>query len=82
MAVNRCICHTIPFSDALTLARRAGCDTVAALQAHLPLGTGCGLCVPYMQRALATGEVDLPVLGAAESEYWLERSGVVAEGRG
>jgi bacterioferritin-associated ferredoxin len=82
MAVSRCICHTILFADALALARRTGCGTVAALGAHCALGTGCGLCVPYMQRALATGETDLPVLGAAESAYWLDRSGLVAEDRG
>lgn len=80
MAVNRCICHMVPFADALALARRNGCATVAALQGHTPLGTGCGLCIPYMQRALATGETDLPVLGAAESAYWIELSGLVGEG--
>lgn len=81
MAVSRCICHAIPFAGALALAERNGCDTVAALQAYCSLGTGCGLCVPYMQRALRTGETDLPVLGEAESAFWLERSGLITEGQ-
>jgi bacterioferritin-associated ferredoxin len=82
MAVNRCICRDILFVDALALARRVGCRTVAELQAHCTLGTGCGLCIPYMQRALATGETDLPVLGRAESQLWLDRSGLIPEGEG
>jgi bacterioferritin-associated ferredoxin len=79
MAVSRCICREILFADALVVARAFNCRTVAGLQRHCELGTGCGLCVPYMQRAIATGENDLPVLDASESAYWLERSGLVAE---
>lgn len=82
MAVSRCICHAVTFVKGLELARRHGCTTVAELQGYVPLGTGCGLCIPYMQRALATGETDLPVLGERESDQWLERSGVITEGKG
>lgn len=82
MAVSRCICHTITFAKGLELAQRHGCRTVAELQGLAPLGTGCGLCIPYMQRALATGETDLPVLGEQESALWLERSGVITEEEG
>lgn len=76
MAVDRCICRSITFEHALARARALGVRSVGALQHHLPVGTGCGRCVPYMQRALATGEVDLPVLDDAEAERWMERSGV------
>ncbi len=79
MAVNRCLCRKIPFAQALETAREAGCGNVAELQRYLPLGTGCGLCIPYMQRALATGETDLPVLGEAESNRWLAVSGLMPE---
>ena len=82
MAVNRCICNDVLFADALALARKLGCDTVRALQSHSALGTGCGLCVPYMQRSIETGETDLPVFGERERAHWLHRSGVVAEGLG
>jgi len=82
MAVNRCICHKITFADALTLAAEHRCATVAELGEHCALGSGCGLCVPYMQRALRTGEVDLPVLDVAETAYWMERSGLIPEGEG
>ncbi|MEO6048519.1 MAG: hypothetical protein ABIQ57_13640 [Candidatus Kapaibacterium sp.] len=81
MAVNRCLCHGVPFAAALAIAGAHGCATVAALQNFCALGTGCGLCVPYMQRSLATGETDLPVLGNREMELWTGRSGIVTEGR-
>ncbi len=79
MAVDRCICKKIPFSTALGIARHHGCATVAELQRYCELGTGCGLCVPYMQCSLVTGETDLPVLGAGDYEQWLQRSGLATE---
>lgn len=80
MAVERCICHKVPFEHALACARANGCTTVAELQHHLPLGTGCGLCIPYMQCALETGQTDLPVFDEEETRRWLERSGLIVEG--
>ena len=77
MAVNRCICNSVPFAAALALARRNGITTVAGLQRISPLGTSCGLCVPYMQRALMTGETDLPVLAEIEAASLRALSGVV-----
>ena len=66
----------VRFSDALPLARRHGCSSVADLRVYSSLGSGCGLCIPYMQRALMTGETDLPVLGPSESAALLLRSGL------
>lgn len=82
MAVDRCICRHVPFASALTVARERGCTSVAELQAHLPLGTGCGLCVPYMQCALETGRTDLPVFDEAATAHWHARSGLIEEGKG
>jgi bacterioferritin-associated ferredoxin len=76
MAVNRCICNNVPFAAALVLARHSGVTTVAGLQRLSPLGTGCGLCVPYMQRSLMTGETDLPVLPDREAASLRALSGV------
>lgn len=81
MAVNRCICNNVLFADAQDLARRLGCRRVSELQQHSPLGTSCGLCIPYMQRALETGEIDLPVLDEREAGEWLRRSGMMVEGK-
>jgi bacterioferritin-associated ferredoxin len=76
MAVDRCICRNITFAHGLSVARTLGVHTVGALQHHVGIGTNCGRCIPYMQRALMTGEVDLPVLGDAEMEALMERSGI------
>lgn len=76
MAVDRCICRMITFAEGLAAARTLGVRTVGALQRHVEIGTGCGRCIPYMQRALFTGETDLPVLTERESELLMERSGV------
>ncbi|MBC8145588.1 MAG: hypothetical protein H7X80_08370 [bacterium] len=76
MAVDRCICRSITFARALTRARALDVHTVGALQRHVPLGTDCGRCIPYMQCALLTGVTDLPVLADAELERLMECSGV------
>lgn len=76
MAVDRCLCRKVRFVDALAVARGIGARTVGQLQRHLDLGTGCGLCIPYMQRSLMTGETDLPLLDAAESARLVERAGI------
>jgi bacterioferritin-associated ferredoxin len=76
MAVDRCICRNITFAQALAYARALGVHSVGALQHTVPIGTACGRCIPYMQRALMTGEVDLPVLADVEAERLMECSGV------
>jgi bacterioferritin-associated ferredoxin len=78
MAVDRCICRNVRFADALEIARRERVATVAELQRHSSLGSGCGLCVPYMQLAIASGVSDLPVLDARRCEELRRASGVVA----
>lgn len=76
-----CICHSITFAEALRSAGESGARDVAALQRRLPLGTGCGMCVAYMQCALETGRTDLPVFDDASMEFWRRRSGLSTEGR-
>ncbi|MCC7437097.1 MAG: (2Fe-2S)-binding protein [Armatimonadetes bacterium] len=76
MAVDRCICKNVPFSEALLLARKHSCATVAQLQAFTPLGTNCGRCIPYMQLALLTGRDDLPVLDDATQQQLRAAAGV------
>lgn len=79
MAVDRCICTSVRFSEALELARRHSCRSVAELQRFTPLGTGCGLCIAYMQLALESGSASLPVLPVEEMDRLRRRSGVTLE---
>lgn len=79
LLVSRCICTELDFVRAREDARRIGARTVAELQSTLPIGTGCGRCVPYVQRTLETGETIHPVLDEREVEEYSLRSGVVPE---
>ena len=79
MAVNRCICRDVTFESALAIARARGFGSVRQLRDASPLGSGCGLCIPYMQRSLMTGQTDLPVLDEPERLRLMELSGMMAE---
>lgn len=54
--VDRCTCTGRTFADLLAEARAAGLD-VEGLMRETGAGEGCGLCRPYLRRALRTGEV-------------------------
>jgi bacterioferritin-associated ferredoxin len=79
VAVNRCICRDVTFESALAIAQARGFGSVRQLRDASPLGSGCGLCIPYMQRALMTGETDLPVLEEPERLRLVELSEVTPE---
>ncbi len=82
MAVNRCICCEQDFAVALPVARKFTCTTVAGLQEHIEISTGCGLCIPYVQRMVETGETDLPVLSPDEAQELIWRSGTIGTRNG
>lgn len=53
--VSRCICRNVPFAELLPRARAQNWDLLALMQAT-GCGAQCGLCRPYLQRMLRTGE--------------------------
>jgi bacterioferritin-associated ferredoxin len=55
MRIDRCICTGRTFAEALERSRAEGWD-LEGLRIHLGVGGNCGLCRPYVRRALATGE--------------------------
>ena len=55
MLVSRCICRNVPFAELLPRARAHNWDLLALMQAT-GCGAQCGLCRPYLQRMLRTGE--------------------------
>lgn len=61
MAVKRCICFDRSFEEVRDIAVRTG---GGLLEAHKQTGCGarCGLCLPYIQYMLMTGDTDLPVM--------------------
>lgn len=53
--ITRCVCMRMPFERLLPLARREGW-TLPVLMAETGCGRQCGMCRPYLQRMLETGE--------------------------
>ncbi len=60
MAVDRCICHKVPFSQILALSR--GGFSLRQIVEQTRCTTGCGMCGPYVRMAIKTGRTSLPVL--------------------
>ena len=61
MGVDRCVCREVMFSRLIELARERGAG-FDELQRLTGCGTGCGMCIPYIRVAVATGKPDLPVM--------------------
>ncbi|MDP9144627.1 MAG: (2Fe-2S)-binding protein [Actinomycetota bacterium] len=57
MKIDRCVCTGRTFAEALERAGAEGWD-IDGLRTHLGVGGHCGLCRPYVRRALATGETE------------------------
>ncbi|MEO1584938.1 MAG: (2Fe-2S)-binding protein [Planctomycetota bacterium] len=61
MPVDRCVCHTVPFTELKQLAD-AGTDSFDDLSMETGCGTGCGMCEPYVRLMLKTGQTSFPVM--------------------
>ena len=55
MDIDRCICTGITFASALAKAKTEQWG-LEELKRELGVSANCGLCRPYLRRALATGE--------------------------
>ncbi|MCE2504051.1 MAG: hypothetical protein J4G05_08345 [Chlorobi bacterium] len=76
MLVSRCICYDQPFEQSIEIARNEGCKTVLELQDYITISKRCGLCIPYVQRAIETGEEVIPRMSQEEAARWRKRSGI------
>lgn len=56
LTVRRCVCFEKSFEALHRIALRHGCRSIEDLQRHATFGKRCGLCLPYVQRMLDTGE--------------------------
>lgn len=54
--VKMCVCHRKKFDLILELARQQECETVEDIQDKDIACKGCGMCHPYVQKMLVTGE--------------------------
>ncbi|MDR9416139.1 MAG: hypothetical protein RI564_07635 [Gracilimonas sp.] len=54
--VSKCICHERNFEEIKEYAGGHGYDSVEELQADNYCSCSCGLCIPYVELMLKTGE--------------------------
>ena len=57
LTINRCLCEKKRFADVVPGARAAGWSLLELMR-QTGCGTHCGLCRPYLRRALKTGEIE------------------------
>lgn len=55
--IDRCVCYGRTFSELKQEAANDHVESVEELQKYVEFGLSCGLCVPYVERMLSTGEV-------------------------
>ncbi len=60
--VRACMCTSLTFRVILGVARDRGYTKVEQLTELLGCGGSCGLCMPYLQRMLETGETEFAVI--------------------
>ena len=60
--VKACICHEMSFAEMKILSEERNFDTVEDVMQATDCGTGCGLCRPYIEKMLATGETEMELI--------------------
>lgn len=55
-SVSKCICHSIDFTEVKSYSEENNITSVKELQEKKYCSCGCGLCAPYIELMLETGE--------------------------
>lgn len=75
LRIDRCVCHDVPFGEVVQWSKSTGCRSVDEAAREFKCTTSCGMCMPYVERALETGQsVFHEILPLIRSESH-ERSG-------
>jgi NAD(P)H-nitrite reductase large subunit len=54
--IDRCVCHDVTFADVVRWSAATGCRNVDGAAREFRCTTSCGMCLPYIERALETGQ--------------------------
>ncbi len=73
--VTRCVCLNVEFRRVIPYLREEKITSVVELQSEIDIGSGCGLCLPYLQRTIETGVTEHALLGEKERRDLIARSG-------
>ncbi len=57
-SVKRCVCHKKTFCEILDIASEMNFTTYAQLLENKICGMGCGMCHPYLNKMMVTGETE------------------------
>lgn len=68
MAIDRCFCHKVPFTQLKQLIDNGVGDDIDELSRQTRCGTSCGICLPYIKLVIQTGQTSLPVLSTQQFE--------------
>lgn len=60
MAVTHCLCERRSFADILRWAKARGGADQKTIEREMGCGGHCGMCKPFIQYALVTGETSVP----------------------
>lgn len=60
--VTKCVCSDITFERMKQIADKHKCKNIQCIQRYLTFGESCGLCRPYVQKMLETGETKFEVI--------------------
>ena len=60
--VKSCLCYQYTFFELMQMAKENRWSTVEQISGAVGCGTGCGLCRPYLQKMLRTGEVEFEII--------------------
>lgn len=63
--VRACLCAGRSFANLLPEVRQNAWTSVEEIAAHTGCGGGCGMCQPYLERMLETGETVFSVIPEA-----------------
>lgn len=56
--VTKCVCHDRTFEEVKSYAAEQNLSSVDELQDHNYCSNSCGLCSPYIEVVLKTGQVE------------------------
>ena len=56
LRIERCVCHDVTFREVVEWSKSTRCASVEGAARELKCTTSCGMCTPYVERALETGQ--------------------------
>lgn len=79
MPVDRCVCHSVPFTYLVKRHTEDGLS-LEQLSDETNCCTGCGMCEPYLELALLSGQTAIPPMAPDDLDELIRR--VKAKRRG